>query len=66
MKVADLVKKKNQRVTVRVPARLKEKLGDEVSGTIVRVKAGGSVASVVVKVARRGEFTFRPQDLTAA
>lgn len=66
MKIADLVKKKNTKVNVRVPATQQDKLGETIGGTVVGLVPGGTVTMVKVKVPRRGEFTFRPQDLTLA
>jgi hypothetical protein len=67
MKTADLVKKKKQRVVVRVPTKLREKLGEEIKGTVLGlIKTGKNVTMVKVKVARRGIFQFRPQDLDVA
>jgi hypothetical protein len=64
VKIADLMKRKSQRVLVRVPSRLQKKLGLEVQGSVVRVVPGKATATVVVLVSRKGEYTFRPQDLS--
>lgn len=67
MKVADLVKKKKQRVMVRVPTNLQDKLGLEAKGTVLGlVKTGPNITMVKVKVHRRGIYKFRPQDLRVA
>ena len=66
MKIADLMKKKRLRVLVRVPAKLQDKLGTEVKGTVEGLKKQGNITWVNVKVARKGTFQFRPQDLEAA
>lgn len=67
MKIADLVKKKQQPVTVRVPTKLHGKLGVEVQGKVIGlVKTGKNVTMVEVKVPYRGTFKFRPQDIDAA
>lgn len=66
MKIADLVKRKNQRVTVRVPAKLQQELGSEVKGRVQGLKKKGNITWVEVKVSRRGIYQFRPQDLEAA
>ena len=71
MRIADLIKKKNQKVRVRVPAKLVEKFGAEAKGTVSRIVKQGGVAMVEVKIthrkpAMRGVQLFRPQDLTAA
>lgn len=67
MKIADLVKKKKQRVMVRVPTKLREKLGDETKGTVLGlVRKSKNIILVEVKVPYRGTYKFRPQDLTAA
>ena len=66
MKIADLMKKKKLRVLVRVPAKLHAKLGTEVKGTVMGLKKEGNITWVDVKVARKGTFQFRPQDLAAA
>jgi hypothetical protein len=66
MRIADLVKRKKQRVVVRVPAKLQEQLGTEVKGTVQGLKKAGKVTWVEVKVGRKGVFKFRPQDLEAA
>lgn len=66
MKIADLMKRKNQRVIVRVPAKLQEQLGAEVKGTVQGLKKANGTTKVKVRVGRKGEFDFRPQDLTAA
>ena len=65
MKIADLVKKKNAKVRVRVPAPRREAIGGaEVVGRITGMSREGMVLWVSVKIPRRGEFLFRPQDLT--
>ncbi|RLB42429.1 MAG: hypothetical protein DRH30_04865 [Deltaproteobacteria bacterium] len=66
MQIADLMKKKRQRVKVRVPASLQDKLGAAASGTVVRLFRRGSIAWVLVKVKGSGEHEFRPQDLSLA
>lgn len=66
MRIADLMQRKKQRVVVRVPSKLQEKLGTEVKGTVMGLKKNGNITWVNVKVARKGIFKFRPQDLTAA
>lgn len=66
MKIADLMRKKNQRVMVRVPTRLQDQLGYEVKGTVQGLSKQNGMTKVKVKVGRKGEFDFRPQDLTAA
>lgn len=68
MKIAELMnsKKKNPRVRVRVPAKLQEKLGNEVVGAVQGFDKKGRITWVQVKVARKGVFRFRPQDLDAA
>lgn len=65
MKIAELVKSKNAKVRVTVPSRLQQTLGDTIEGTVVGlVPKGSSVTLVKVKVPRRGDHLFRPQDLT--
>jgi hypothetical protein len=67
MQIADLMKKKRQRVSVRVPAQLREELGDAATGTVVKLFRRGSIAWVRVKVhGGHGEHDFRPQDLSLA
>lgn len=67
MKIADLVKKKNQRVRIRVPVHLQDKLGTEATGRVTGLTKRGNITWVNVKVNRRKTpFKFRPQDLTAA
>ena len=66
MKISDLMEKKNRRVKVRVPTKLQDKLGAQVSGTVIGFRPKGKVTWVRVKLARKGEFLFRPQDLAAA
>lgn len=66
MKIADLMKKKRQRVVVRVPAKLRDELGAQVKGTVQGLIKKGNVTWVDVHVARKGVFQFRPQDLVAA
>ncbi len=70
MRIADLIKRKNQKVTIRVPAKLVERFGAEAKGTVNRIVKQGGVAMVEVKVTNkkrslRGVQLFRPQDLTA-
>jgi uncharacterized membrane protein len=65
MKIAELLSKKNARVSVRVPTPRHAEVGAaEVVGTICDVQRQGTVLRVRVKVPRRGYFLFRPQDLT--
>lgn len=66
MQIADLMRKKRQRVKVRVPSSLREELGDSVTGTVVKLFRRGSIAWVLVKVPRKGQHEFRPQDLSLA
>lgn len=67
MKIADLVKRKKQRVTVRVPTKHQSKLGHTATGTVQGLEKGGNnVTWVKVKIARKGVYKFRPQDLDAA
>jgi hypothetical protein len=67
MKIAELIRKRKQRVTVRVPAKLQSQLGAPVlKGTVMGIVKKGSVTWVKVKIARKGEHMFRPQDLEAA
>lgn len=67
MKIAELVRRKRQRVTVRVPAKLQGELGaSELKGTVIGIVYRGSITWVKVKLARKGEHLFRPQDLEAA
>jgi hypothetical protein len=67
MQIAKLTEKKSQRVKVRVPARLVGKLGTLAIGTVQRLhRSGPRSTKVVVKIPRRGEFEFRPQDLSLA
>lgn len=66
MRIAELMGKKNQRVSVRVPAKLQPQLGAEVKGTVEGLSKKGNITWVSVKVARKGVFQFRPQDLAAA
>jgi len=65
MKVAELIKKKSARVSVRVPVAVQKKYGlkEIVSGKVVGVRTEGRVARVSVEV-RGKKFEFRPQDLT--
>lgn len=66
MRIADLMQKKNQRVKVRVPAKLQAKLGTEATGRVEGLRKKGKITWVKVKIARRGVHEFRPQDLSAA
>jgi hypothetical protein len=66
MRIADLTKKKNAKVTVRVPAKLQDQLGTTTLGTVEGVSMAGNITWVKVKVPRKGSFKFRPQDLAAA
>jgi hypothetical protein len=66
MQIADLMKKRKQRVSVRVPSSRREELGDSVTGTVVKLFRKGSIAWVRVKVRGKGEHDFRPQDLSLA
>jgi len=52
MQIAELVKRKKQRVTVRVPAKLRDELGDEVTGIVMGLVWQNSVTLVKVKVRR--------------
>jgi hypothetical protein len=65
MKVSDLVKKKNAKVSVRVPVAMQKEHGlkETVSGKIGGVRTEGRVARVAVLV-RGKSFEFRPQDLS--
>lgn len=65
MKVAELVKKKNAKVSVRVPVAMQKEHGlkDTVSGRIEGVRTEGRVARVTVGV-RGKKYEFRPQDLS--
>lgn len=65
MKVSELIKKKNARVSVRVPAAMQKKHGlkDTVVGKISGVRTDGRVARISVDV-RGKKFEFRPQDLS--
>lgn len=65
MKVSDLVKKKNAKVTVRVPVAMQKEhnLKETVSGKISGIRTDGRVARVMVTVRGRG-YEFRPQDLS--
>jgi len=67
MRVAELLKKKNAKVTVRVPVAMqKEKsLGETVSGKITGIRMYSRVVRVQVTV-RGKELEFRPQDLSLA
>jgi hypothetical protein len=64
MKVSELVKKKNAKVSVRVPVAMqkKYKLKETVSGKVGGVRTEGRVARVSVLVGGKS-FEFRPQDL---
>jgi hypothetical protein len=65
MRIADLIKKKNIRVRVRVPAKLQGKLGSEVDGIVLGVEMKKGITWVRVKLLKgRGEHDFRPQDLS--
>lgn len=66
MKVADLMKKKNLKVNVRVPAPQQAQFGETTQGVVQGVVPSGAVTWVEVKIPRRGVHRFRPQDLTAA
>lgn len=66
MQIADLMKKKKQRVKVRVPSSMRAELGDTVTGTVQKLFRRGSIAWVRVKIPRKGEHDFRPQDLSLA
>lgn len=67
MKIADVMQRKRQRVLVRVPAKLQEKLGaEEAKGTVLGIVPKGSITWVRVKIAGLGEHLFRPQDLEVA
>lgn len=65
MKVSELVKKKNAKVSVRVPVAAQKEYGlkETVSGKVVGVRTEGRVARVEVEV-RGKKYEFRPQDLT--
>ncbi len=65
MKVSELVKKKNAKVSVRVPVAMQKEYGlkESVSGKIEGVRTEGRVARVSVGV-RGKSYEFRPQDLT--
>lgn len=72
MKIAELADNgrmaRGTKLTVRVPARLQEKLGVRVSGEFVGLKPkekGNRVQLVYVKVSGK-RMTFRPQDLEIA
>jgi len=64
MEIAELIRRKKQRVAVRVPASRQKRLGaTELKGTVLGVVVKGSVAWVKVKITGKGEHLFRPQDL---
>ena len=65
MKVSELVKKKNAKVTVRVPVAMQKEHGlkEVISGKIEGIRTEGRVARVTVGV-RGKSFEFRPQDLS--
>lgn len=65
MKIAELLssKKKRVRVDVRVPAKLRDKLGATAKGTVQRIVPKGSITWVEVKIGRK-TYNFRPQDLS--
>jgi hypothetical protein len=64
MKIADLVKKKRVLVRVRVPAKLQERFGAEVNGTVKGLVMERGVTWVCVKITGGPEQNFRPQDLS--
>lgn len=64
MRVADIVSKKNAAVSVRVPAQHREQLGETVDGRVLGLTRAGRTVMVRVKVSRRGEWLFRPQDIS--
>lgn len=66
MKVVDLTKRKNQKVTVRVPANRRATFGETAKGVVEGIEPRGGVVWVRVRVPRKGVHRFRPQDLTAA
>jgi hypothetical protein len=67
MQIAELTKKKNAKVDIRVPAPLQAQLGATATGTVQGLKKTGPRSTkVIVKVGRKGDFEFRPQDLTLA
>jgi hypothetical protein len=65
MKVSELIKKKNAKVSVRVPVAMQKKHGlkESVSGTISGVRTEGRIARIAVAVKGK-KFEFRPQDLS--
>lgn len=67
MRVSELVAKKNLKVNIRVPPRLRVKMGGnaEYKGTVQSVVPRKSILMVKVKT-RFGVFEFRPQDLNVA
>jgi copper homeostasis protein CutC len=68
MKIAELLSKKNAKVNVRVPAPRRKEVGGaaELTGRIREIRRKGTVLQVLVSVPRKGDFVFRPQDLTLA
>lgn len=72
MKISELAEngkmKQGTALTVRVPARLQEKLGVKVAGKfagLVPKEKGNRVQLVFVRVGTK-RMTFRPQDLSLA
>jgi hypothetical protein len=67
MRVSELVAKKHLSVNIRVPPRLRAKMGgkSEYKGTVQSIVPRKSIRMVKVKT-RFGTFEFRPQDLNVA
>ena len=65
MKIADLVKKKQAKVKVRVPTHLRETLGTKAKGTVRGIELEGGITWVRVAIGK-GSHLFRPQDLSPA
>jgi hypothetical protein len=66
MRLADLLKKKNAKVSVRVPASLQKSAGlkESVAGKITGVRTEGRVARIQVTLKNGKIYEFRPQDLS--
>jgi hypothetical protein len=65
MRIADLVKKKQLLVRVRVPTHLRETLGAKTKGVVRGIEPDGGIAWVRVVIGKTSHL-FRPQDLSPA
>jgi hypothetical protein len=66
MRLADLLKKKNAKINVRVPAYLQKSAGlkESVTGKITGIRTEGRVARIQVTLKNGKIYEFRPQDLS--